>query len=183
MKNIYLTSNGLDVRYKDSMNSYSQIIEVLKAKKVAIIPNAKLKTQDRTVSIVVAEQLKRHGIECSIFDLEKQSITELDKYNAIYFNGGEPKYLMDAIYNNNFYEIIKKFIEAGNVVIGQSAGAMIMNKEYGDTSTGEFLISNNGFDFFDKIIIPHYDVLPEELKSKIPENTFNVNDIDLLIKI
>lgn len=40
--NIYLTSYGIDTRYNDYMDSYSDIINVLKGKKVAIIPNAKL---------------------------------------------------------------------------------------------------------------------------------------------
>lgn len=183
MKNIYLTSNGLDIRYKDSMNSYPQIIELLKDKEVAIIPNAKLKNQDRSVATVVITELRKHNINGTIFDLEENSITELEKYDAIYLSGGEPKYLMDAIYDNNFFETIKTFIEKGNIVIGQSAGAMIMNKNYGDTSTGKFLIQNNGFDFFNKIIIPHYDTLSNDLKSQLPKDTFNVKDKDLLIKI
>ncbi len=40
--NIYLTSYGLDTRYKDYMNSYEDILHILKNKNVAIIPNAKL---------------------------------------------------------------------------------------------------------------------------------------------
>lgn len=40
--NIYLTSYGIDTRYSNYMNCYDDIINVLKNKKVAIIPNAKL---------------------------------------------------------------------------------------------------------------------------------------------
>ena len=40
--NIYLTSYGLDTRYKEYMHSYQEIIELLTNKKVVIIPNAKL---------------------------------------------------------------------------------------------------------------------------------------------
>lgn len=51
--NIYLTSYGLDTIYKKYMDSYDDIINVLKNKNVAIIPNAKLLSEDRTNSRVV----------------------------------------------------------------------------------------------------------------------------------
>lgn len=38
--NIYLTSYGIDTRYKEYMNSYQDIINILINKRVAIIPNA-----------------------------------------------------------------------------------------------------------------------------------------------
>ena len=57
--NIYLTSYGVDTRYKDYMDSYSDIINVLKGKKVAIIHNAKLPNQDRTNSLVAKEELSK----------------------------------------------------------------------------------------------------------------------------
>ena len=57
--NIYLTSYGVDTRYKDYMDSYSDIINVLKGKKVAIIPNTKLPNQDRTNSLVAKEELSK----------------------------------------------------------------------------------------------------------------------------
>lgn len=60
--NIYLTSYGLDIRYKDYMNSYKDIIDVLKNKNVAIIPNAKLLSQDRTNSSIAQEELAKNGI-------------------------------------------------------------------------------------------------------------------------
>lgn len=46
--NIYLTSYGVDTRYKDYMNSYKDIISALKNKNVAIIPNAKLVLEHKT---------------------------------------------------------------------------------------------------------------------------------------
>ncbi|UKI58061.1 MAG: hypothetical protein L6V81_00955 [Clostridium sp.] len=36
---------------------------------------------------------------------------------------------MDSIIESNSYEIIKKFIDNGGIIIGQSAGAMIFNKK------------------------------------------------------
>lgn len=180
--NIYLTSYGLDTRYKDYMNSYEDIINVLKNKNVAIIANAKLISQDRTNSSVAQEELTKNGIKSKIIDLDKD-VLNIEDYDALYLSGGEPKNLMDAIIKSKNYETINNFINNGGVIIGQSAGAMIFNKEYLDTTTGELLILDNGFDYYNKIIVPHYDNLSSELLSKIPEDILKVNDNDKLYKL
>lgn len=180
--NIYLTSYGVDIRYSDYMNSYNDIIYVLKNKKVAIIPNAKLVSQDRTNSIVAKESLEKHNIISNIIDIDKEKL-DLNDYDALYLSGGEPKYLMDSIYNANFFEDIKNFIDNGGIIIGQSAGAMIFCKDYYDTTTGELLIMNNGFDYYDKMIVPHFDNLPSEIKEKIKDDVLKIHDKDKLIKL
>ena len=180
--NIYFTSYGVDTRYKDYMNSYEDILRVLKNKNVAIIPNAKLVSEDRTNSNVAKKEFTKNGITAKIIDLDKQNLN-IKKYDALYLSGGEPKNLMDSIIKSNNYEIIKKFIDNGGIIIGQSAGAMIFNKNYLDTTTGELLIMDNGFDYYDKIIVPHYNNLPKELLNKIPSNILKINDNDNLYKL
>lgn len=180
--NIYLTSYGVDTRNKDYMNSYEDILRVLKNKNVAIIPNAKLVSEDRTNSNVAKKEFTKNGITAKIIDLDKQNLN-IKKYDALYLSGGEPKNLMDSIIKSNNYEIIKKFIDNGGIIIGQSAGAMIFNKNYLDTTTGELLIMDNGFDYYDKIIVPHYNNLPKELLNKIPSNILKINDNDNLYKL
>ncbi len=180
--NIYLTSYGVDTRYKDYMNSYEDILRVLKNKNVAIIPNAKLVSEHRTNSNVAKKEFTKNGITAKIIDLDKQNLN-IKKYDALYLSGGEPKNLMDSIIKSNNYEIIKKFIDNGGIIIGQSAGAMIFNKNYLDTTTGELLIMDNGFDYYDKIIVPHYNNLPKELLNKIPSNILKINDNDNLYKL
>ncbi len=180
--NIYLTSYGIDTRYKDYMNSYDDIIQLLKNKRVAIIPNAKLITEDRTTSIVANEELTKNGITSKIIDLDIDNLN-INKYDALYLSGGEPKNLMDSIINSNNYDSISKFINNGGIVIGQSAGAMIFNKEYLDTTTGELLTMSNGYDYCDKIIVPHYNNLPKELLYKIPDNVLQINDNEKLLKL
>lgn len=180
--NIYLTSYGVDIRYKDYMNSYYDIIAVLKNKNVAIIPNAKLLSEDRTNSNVAKEEFTKNCINSEIIDLNNENL-DTSKYDALYLSGGEPKNLMDSIIKSNNYEIIKKFIDDGGIIIGQSAGAMIFNKKYLDTTTGELLIMDIGFDYCNRIIVPHYDNLPSELLSKIPRNTLKINDNDGLYKL
>lgn len=104
--NIYLTSYGLDTRYKDYMFSYNDIIKILKNKRVAIIPNAKLKSQDRTTAEVAKQELEKNNIRATIIDIEKEKLN-LYLYNALYLSGGEPKYLIDAIYKANLFDMIK----------------------------------------------------------------------------
>jgi len=164
------------------MNSYEDIINVLKNKNVAIIPNAKLVSQDRTSSGVAQEELIKHNINSKIIDLDKDSFN-INDYDALYLSGGEPKNLMDSIMNSNNYDIIKDFIDHGGIIIGQSAGAMIFNKTYLDTTTGNLLIMDNGFDYFNKIIVPHYNNLSKELLEKIPKNVLKINDNDRLYKL
>lgn len=180
--NIYLTSYGLDIRYKNFMESYDDIINLLKDKNVAIIPNAKLLSEDRTNSRVAHQELTKNNIKSIIIDLGKDKLN-IEKYDTLYLSGGEPRNLMDAIINSNNYENIKNFIDNGGIIIGQSAGAMIFNKEYLDTTTGDLLIMNNGFDYYNKIIVPHYNNLPSELLDKIPENILKINDNDNLYKL
>ena len=180
--NIYLTSYGIDTRYKDYMDSYNDIINVLKNKKVAIIPNAKLPNQDRTNSLVAKEELSKNNISADIIDLDLNHL-DINNYDALYLSGGEPKCLMDSIINSDLYNDIKHFIDNGGIVIGQSAGAMIFCKNYYDTTTGNLLVMNNGYDYCDKMIVPHYGNLPNELKKQIPDNVFKIDDNDKLIKL
>ena len=49
--NIYLTSYGIDTRYDQYMNSYDEIISLLKDKKVVIIPNAKLLSESEQYNL------------------------------------------------------------------------------------------------------------------------------------
>lgn len=180
--NIYFTSNGLDIRYSDFMNSYNDIIELLKGKKVAIIPNAKLIKQDRTNSVIAKKELEKNGIVANIIDIDNEKLI-IESYDALYLSGGEPKYLMDSIISAGLFDKIKDFIDNGGIIIGQSAGAMIFSKTYLDTRTSELFVANNGFDYSDKIIVPHYDKLSRDILEKIPRDVIKINDNDRLIKI
>ncbi len=180
--NIYLTSYGLDTRYNNYMNSYNDIINVLKNKRVVIIPNAKLISEDRTSSLVAKEELIKNNIGVDIIDIDIDKL-DISNYDALYLSGGEPKNLMDSIINAKLYDDIKRFIDNGGIVIGQSAGAMIFCKNYYDTTTNELLIRNNGYDYSKYIIVPHFDNLPRELKDKMNGDLFIINDNDRLIKL
>ena len=90
---------------------------------------------------------------------------------------------MDSIIKSNNYEIIKEFIDNAGIIIEQSAGSMIFNKNYLDTTTGELLIMNSGFYYYDKIIVQNYNNLSSELLNKILRNVLKINDNDDLYKL
>lgn len=180
--NIYFTSYGIDTRYSNYMNSYEDIINILRNKKVAIIPNAKLISEDRTNSNVAKEELNKNNITADIIDIDSNKLI-LSNYDALYLSGGEPKYLMDSIINANLFNEIKDFIDKGGIIIGQSAGAMIFCKNYYDTTTKKLLIMNNGYDYSKKMIVPHYNNLPKELKEQMINDLFIINDNDRLIQL
>ena len=90
---------------------------------------------------------------------------------------------MDSINKSNLFNDIKDFIDKGGIVIGQSAGAMIFCKNYYDTTTKELLIMNNGYDYSNKMIVPHYNNLPKELKKQISKSVLQINDNDHLYKL
>ena len=177
--NIYLTSYGLDTRYN---NYIDDIINLLHNKRVAIIPNAKLLNEDRTSANIAQEELNKNNIEADIIDIDLNSL-DFSLYDALYLSGGEPKHLMDSIIKANIFEDIKSFIDNDGIVIGQSAGAMIFCKNYYDTTTNKLLIMNNGYDYSKKMIVPHYDNLPSDLRKQISGDLLTINDNDKLIKL
>lgn len=180
--NIFLTCYGVDTRHKESINSYDEIIDVLRNKRVVIIPNARLIGENRDSSYNVYKELKKNNIYCEIVDIDSNDLN-LSYFDAIYFTGGEPKYLMNSVYNNNLFDLINNFIINGGITIGQSAGAMIFNKQYIDTSTHKIRIIDNGFDFCDRVIVPHFDCLSEDILNFLPDNILKINDSDGVIKL
>ena len=90
---------------------------------------------------------------------------------------------MDSIINANLFNEIKDFVDKGGIIIGQSAGAMIFCKNYYDTTTKKLLIMNNGYDYSKKMIVPHYNNLPKELKEQMINDLFIINDNDRLIQL
>lgn len=179
--NIYLTSYGLDIRY-NYLKSYDEIIKLLSNHNVAIIVNAKLASEDRTSPVVAKDEMKKHGISAELIDLDTDKF-DIKNYDALYFSGGEPKYIMDAIYRVNMFNDFDNYFKNGGLVIGQSAGAMIFNKDYLDTTECDLKIQHNGFDYNDKIIVPHYDHLPDSIISDLPKEIMPVRDEDSLIKL
>jgi peptidase E len=68
--------------------------------------------------------------------------------NFIYFSGGNPTYLYEAIKDTPFFKELINTHKNGGIIAGCSAGAMIM---------GEKMIKGYGFNLINNVIvIPHY---------------------------
>ena len=81
-------------------------------------------------------------------DLNMDSvIEEMKKSNFVFFSGGSPNHLYDAINYSKFSDELQN-IENRGIIAGCSAGAMIM---------GEKMIKGVGLNYLPKtIVIPHY---------------------------
>ena len=81
-------------------------------------------------------------------DLNMDSvIEEMKKSNFVFFSGGSPNHLYDAINDSKFSDELQN-IENRGIIAGCSAGAMIM---------GEKMIKGVGLNYLPKtIVIPHY---------------------------
>ena len=74
-------------------------------------------------------------------------IEEMKKSNFVFFSGGSPNHLYDAINYSKFSDELQN-IENRGIIAGCSAGAMIM---------GEKMIKGIGLNYLPKtIVIPHY---------------------------
>lgn len=164
------------------MNCYQEIIKILKNKNVVIIPNVRLITKKRATTINVQNELTINNIKSQIIDIDTDNIN-LNNYDTIYFTGKEPKILMEAIYKKNLFNKINNFITNEEIIIGQSADAIIFNKQYLDTTTEEPKIMNDGFNYGKKKIVPHFEHLPEELLKQLANNILKIKDTEQLIKL
>jgi len=61
-----------------------------------------------------------------VFDLHRAlSFDELSAFDAIYFTGGSPRYLMERINKTGFNTPLNKFVCNGGIYVGVSAGSYV----------------------------------------------------------
>jgi cyanophycinase-like exopeptidase len=68
---------------------------------------------------VPAENIAVFDLHCGL------AYEELRKYDAVYFCGGDPSYLLDRINDTQFSIPLKQFVDNGGVYVGVSAGSCI----------------------------------------------------------
>lgn len=59
-------------------------------------------------------------------DLHKLTWKKLQKFDAIYFDGGNTFQLMEMIRDTHTYELLHRFLHNGGVINGDSAGAIVL---------------------------------------------------------
>lgn len=100
-----------------------------------------------------------------VFDLHcGLTYEELCKYDAIYFCGGNPSYLLDRINDTQFSIPLKQFVDNGGVYVGVSAGSMIATKNLPDNlgfincTLGVHVPHGSRAGTIDTALCPHIDL-------------------------
>lgn len=96
-------------------------------------------------------------------DAHDASIVEaIRAANFVYFSGGKPTYLYDTLAGTPAWEAVRGVLDAGGVVAGCSAGAMIMGRR------ATPFPQHRGFGLLpDAVIMPHYDELPPAMAGAV----------------
>jgi peptidase E len=69
-----------------------------------------------------------------VFDLHRAlSFEELSAFDAIYFTGGDPRYLMDRINKTGFDVPLNEFVSKKGIYIGVSAGSYVAAGNFPDS--------------------------------------------------
>lgn len=110
------------------------------------------------------------GVHVDYFDLSDafsdRDLVKLKEYGTIYLSGGNTFIFMDSTRKRDLYPILKEHGESGGLLIGASAGALMMTPsialavDVDENSPG--LTDLSGFAFVDFIFHPHYINSSEE---------------------
>ncbi|MFA6397926.1 MAG: Type 1 glutamine amidotransferase-like domain-containing protein [Candidatus Paceibacterota bacterium] len=134
---------------------------------------------------------KQFGIDdLFYFDIDKEydetKLDELLSCDAIFLSGGNSYYFLNSLQKHNFLPILKKFVEDGGILIGASAGSILMSKtisivtideniggDQNDIGLKDFsALDLNDFEFF-----PHFDKNDQEIIKRMKEYSLNNNSI------
>jgi len=124
------------------------------------------------------EWYKQFGItDLLYFDIDQEyneeKISELLACDGIFLSGGNTYYFLNSLKNRNFIPVLNSFVKKGGVLIGVSAGSIIMSQTIAVTTIDDDIggdqntvglndfsaLGLNDFEFF-----PHYDKSDEILK-------------------
>ncbi|MED3994592.1 Type 1 glutamine amidotransferase-like domain-containing protein [Peribacillus frigoritolerans] len=163
MTKILLTSNGF---FTDLIKQqFLQLIDGdLSNLKATIITTASHKKQNNRFAMKAKEDLLGYGFKkVDFIDIEFDKPELLKKYNVIYINGGNPFNLLYHMKKSGADLIIKDIAKQNTVIVGVSAGAIILGPNI--EVVNFFTPQINTVDMQDltalgltnKAIFPHYD--------------------------
>ena len=165
---LFLTGGGESENFEELDNLF--ISKLSKNPKLLFIPLAGEESSfldglDRIQETFSTIHFNKIELCTNLFELDWE---ELKRFDAIYLDGGNTFHLMKQIRQSHFYELIRKFIQNGGVINGDSAGAIILGSHLetahfgilGDENESN-LISYQGLNLLgDWAIHCHYD--PED---------------------
>lgn len=131
----------------------------------------------KIVQEVIMPSIKENGYSLEEIDIVGKSKDELRNFfkdkNVIYIEGGNTFYLLKAIRETGFAEILKELLEEGRVYIGSSAGSYIMCPtiivaDWANKAVDRFGISDfTALNYVPFVLKAHY---ADEQEKEVKEN-------------
>ncbi|WP_028548861.1 Type 1 glutamine amidotransferase-like domain-containing protein [Paenibacillus sp. UNC451MF] len=165
---LLLTSDGIS-----SSAIEEQILAMLDSPpaklKSCIITTASSKKHKSQTALSDQVCLRRLGVACcDLLDIEFDDPHVLSNYDVIHLNGGNPFYLMLQMKRRNAVELMRQLAQQHRLIIGVSAGAMVLadtlehvnelNQIIGyENMDLEELTDYSGIGLTPLAIVPHYN--------------------------
>lgn len=132
--NLILTSDGISC-----IAIEHEIIRLLPGgaagKRACIVTTASSHKERSNGAVATRQTFLRLGLECADFiDIERDSPDLLQKYDVLYLNGGNPFYLLAWMKKRNVVSILREQAAQGRLVVGMSAGAMVLARSIAHVS-------------------------------------------------
>lgn len=128
MRKILLTSAGFKNKKFEKL-FLEQIDKPAEEIKAIFIPTAANNEETRTMLPFCMQDLINAGLQPEnifIYDLDYLlSYDEGKSYDAIYFCGGSPEYLLNCINTIGFHIVLNRLVDEGMLYIGVSAGSIV----------------------------------------------------------
>nr|MBP6948923.1 Type 1 glutamine amidotransferase-like domain-containing protein [Candidatus Paceibacterota bacterium] len=164
--NIFLLSvtDNLNLELKDTLGS-----EIKKSgNKVAYISSEPQEApREYYLSTIKDYETISEGVEVDYFDLSDdfsdESLEDMLHYGVIYLSGGNTYMFLNDARKRSLYKILRKHLQNGGLLIGASAGALMMTPSidiaegFGENIFG--LIDVKGFAFVPFEFFPHFEEL------------------------
>ena len=146
--------------------------------KIGYVMTASKVARDKTFFEKVKNSMRENHILFEEMDIEGKSKEELKNFfknkNVIHVEGRNTFYLLKAIRENGFAEVLKELLSEGKIYIGTSAGAYIMCPtievaNWNETGRDRFGLTDfSGLNYVPFVLKVHYKNEAEELvKEKI----------------
>ncbi len=157
---IILTSNGLS---SDKLISETKKHIRSEMKNAAIITTASVgyKEKDWHNPRLVSE-LAQLKLSTSFVDIEFENPEKLLQFDILMFGGGNPFYLLHFMKKTNCKDILLKFLSCKKIIIGVSAGSVVLETtcgliyEFDPQLNDNIKVDLKGLNLVDADICPHY---------------------------
>src|SRR3989344_1823400 len=146
--------------------------------KIGYVMTASKVARDKTFFEKVKNSMRENHILFEEMDIEGKSKEELKNFfknkNVIHVEGGNTFYLLKAIRESGFAEVLKELLNEGKIYIGTSAGAYIMCPtievaNWNETGKDRFGLTDfSGLNYVPFVLKVHYkNEAKEPVKEKI----------------